>query len=99
MQRSVRCRVLAADTPGFRNAAPTRDEDVAAREIANLLPFIDPDRYMSMVGRTIEYIAAGDIFQANIAQRFSAEFHGSARELCIAAMEASQPWYGAYIEA
>lgn len=30
------------------------------------------DRYMDIVGRTKEYIAAGDIFQANLSQRISA---------------------------
>ncbi|WP_040333880.1 anthranilate synthase component I family protein [Candidatus Magnetobacterium casense] len=30
------------------------------------------ERYMGMVGRTLEYIGAGDIFQANLSQRLSA---------------------------
>jgi para-aminobenzoate synthetase component I len=55
-------------------------------------------QYEAMVARTVEYIAAGDIFQANIAQRLLAEFEGSTRALAIAAFASAQPWYGAYLE-
>jgi para-aminobenzoate synthetase component 1 len=55
-------------------------------------------RYESAVRRTSEYIAAGDIFQANIAQRFSADFEGSPRALARAAFTSAQPWYGSYLE-
>ncbi len=34
----------------------------------------DPDRYLAMVGRAKDYIAAGDIFQVVLSQRFSAPF-------------------------
>ncbi|HVP72397.1 MAG TPA: anthranilate synthase component I family protein [Phycisphaerales bacterium] len=59
---------------------------------------IAPREYERMVARTIEYIVAGDIFQANIAQRFHAGFDGSTRALALAAFERAQPWYGAYLE-
>ncbi len=36
----------------------------------------DVKSYAEMVGATKEYIAAGDIFQANLSQRIHAEFHG-----------------------
>ena len=67
-------------------------------DIGDLTPDIDPDHYMSMVARTLEYIAAGDIFQANIAQRLSAPVCGSIRGLAIEALRRSGAWYGAYIE-
>ena len=51
-----------------------------------------------MVRRTIDLIAAGDVFQANITQRLSASFSGSTRALCAAALETSGAWYGAYLE-
>ena len=35
-------------------------------------PDLDPGRYRDMVRRTIDYIVAGDIYQANITQRFQA---------------------------
>lgn len=38
-------------------------------------------QYVAMVERTKEYIAAGDIFQANLSQRLCAPFEGSPAEL------------------
>ena len=37
---------------------------------------ISEDQYISMVRTCQEYIAAGDIYQANVSQRFSGEFRG-----------------------
>ncbi|MBI5695668.1 MAG: anthranilate synthase component I family protein [Nitrospirae bacterium] len=39
-------------------------------------PLIPKERYMEMVSRAKEYIAAGDIFQANLSQRLSADVDG-----------------------
>lgn len=50
------------------------------------------------VRRTVEYVRAGDIFQANIAQRFSARWQGSPRAVARAAFAASAPRFGAYLE-
>ena len=58
----------------------------------------DPDTYLDMVARTIEYIAAGDIFQANITHRLTAPFEGSTRALLLDAMDAGPARYGAYLE-
>jgi para-aminobenzoate synthetase component I len=66
--------------------------------LGELQPQIQPQRYMSMVQRAIDYIAAGDIFQANIAQQFNADFSGNTRALCDAVFERDKPWYGAYLE-
>lgn len=57
-----------------------------------------PDAYMAAVARTVELIAQGDIFQANITQRFSASFVGSTRALAQAAFAVSRARYGAYLE-
>ncbi|MHC4217203.1 MAG: anthranilate synthase component I family protein [Planctomycetota bacterium] len=59
---------------------------------------MDPDSYLAMVEAAIEYIAAGDIFQANITHRLSAPFEGSTRRLCRRALALSDAWYGAYLE-
>jgi para-aminobenzoate synthetase component 1 len=48
--------------------APLPDRDVLAAP----RPDLDRDAYEAMVRRTIDYILAGDIYQANITQRFSA---------------------------
>src|SRR5262249_42610569 len=43
------------------------------RIVARPRPDLDRSTYEAMVRRTIDYILAGDIYQANITQRFSAE--------------------------
>ncbi len=67
-------------------------------EIGTIRSSLHPDTYLDAIGRTIEYIEAGDVFQANITQRFSAPFSGSSRALWQAALACSQAWYGAYLE-
>jgi para-aminobenzoate synthetase component 1 len=54
--------------------------------------------YGDAVTRALEAIAAGDIFQANITQRFSATFEGSARAFALQAMAQSGAWFGALLE-
>lgn len=66
--------------------------------VGDLTPDLAPDDYLAMVNRTIEYIAAGDVFQANITQRWRATFTGSTRALAARALADSQAWYGAYME-
>ncbi|MEM1109280.1 MAG: anthranilate synthase component I family protein [Planctomycetota bacterium] len=50
------------------------------------------------VRRGLDYIAAGDIFQVNLAHRFTAGFEGSTRGLFLRLAEKSPAWYGAYLE-
>src|SRR5439155_11655179 len=49
-----------------------------------------------------EYIAAGDIFQVNLAQRFTTDFQGpyplASRALFLRLAARSPAWYGAYLE-
>jgi len=59
---------------------------------------ITPQQYQDMVQRTVEYIAVGDIFQANIAQRFTARVDGSSRSLALEALNQALPWYGSLLE-
>lgn len=54
--------------------------------------------YEKLAARTVEYIRAGDIFQANIAHRLSAPFEGSARAAFMDLCRRAQPWHGAYLE-
>lgn len=61
-----------------------------------------PDRsraeHEAAVRRALDYIAAGDVFQVNLAQRFSAAFAGSTRGLFLQLAAGSPAWYGAYLE-
>jgi anthranilate/para-aminobenzoate synthase component I len=64
--------------------------------------FASREQYEQAVSRCIEYIHAGDVFQVNLAQRFSAAFEGayptSHRALFTSLMQQSPAWYAAYLE-
>ena len=66
--------------------------------VGDLNTSLEPDEYARAVARTIDYIAAGDIFQANITRRVSASFEGSTRGLLSRALPRSEARYGAYLE-
>jgi len=63
---------------------------------------ITPDQTAAQVKqsiqRVIDYIAAGDVFQVNLAQRFTGPFAGSPRALYASLCKHSPAWYGAYGE-
>ena len=74
----------AAPPAAFHAAEPVADHPRAAHE--------------SRVQQALDYIAPGDVFQVNLAQRFTAPFSGSPRALFAALAEVSPAWYGAYVE-
>ena len=57
------------------------DDTGARATIDNIHADFTPDAYETAVGRVIEYVLAGDVFQANLAQRFTIPFYGSPLEL------------------
>jgi anthranilate/para-aminobenzoate synthase component I len=71
---------------------------IASFRCGPLRSAVTRDEHLSAVRRAIEYIAAGDIFQANITQRLSCDFEGSTRALAVEALAQSGAWYGAYLE-
>ncbi|MBB6430867.1 anthranilate synthase component I family protein [Algisphaera agarilytica] len=75
---------IAPDALAFESSQPRPDLARADHEAA--------------VQRGLEYIAAGDVFQVNLAQRFTAEFEGSTRGVFLQLAQASPAWYGAYLE-
>ncbi|QDU64724.1 Aminodeoxychorismate synthase component 1 [Planctomycetes bacterium Pan216] len=56
-----------------------------------------PDEYCAAVARILEYIRAGDIFQANFAHRFAAAFTGHVEHLFERAVERSPAPFGALL--
>jgi anthranilate/para-aminobenzoate synthase component I len=54
--------------------------------------------FKSAVARTVEYIHAGDIFQANITRRFSAEVSGNIRSSAFSMLSNPGGWFGAWLE-
>lgn len=57
-----------------------------------------PAQVKQSVQRAIDYIAAGDVFQVNLAQRFTGPFTGSPRAFYKQLCQQSPAWYGAYGE-
>jgi anthranilate/para-aminobenzoate synthase component I len=55
-------------------------------------------RYAAAVARTVEYIHAGDAFQANIARRFHGLLAGDVRSFAHAAISRNAAWFGAAID-
>ncbi|MBI1373882.1 MAG: aminodeoxychorismate synthase, component I [Phycisphaera sp.] len=88
-----------ARTP-FTKAATTRFSDscVPTPVATNLRSNFTRDAYLAAVQRVLDYIAAGDVFQVNLAQRFTANFTGDPRRLYQRLASISPAWYGAYME-
>jgi para-aminobenzoate synthetase component I len=74
------------------------NDDTSRFSVGPLTSSFTEDDYRHAVERIIDFIGAGDIFQANLTQRFSATFDGSTRELARRAFDHSRPRYGAYLE-
>jgi para-aminobenzoate synthetase component I len=55
------------------------------------------EAYVAGVEKALEYIAAGDIYQVNLSQRFSHPFQGSPFALFSALRSVSPAFYGAYL--
>ena len=76
--------------------------DESSRERPWRLARLDPDtsdsHYAAGVARVVEYIRAGDAFQANVARRFSGEFAGETRSFAHAAIARNRSWFGASID-
>ncbi len=56
-----------------------------------------PDAYRSAVGRCIEYIAAGDIFQVNLSQRFTRQTSATPIDIYRRLRLGNPAWYSGYI--
>ncbi len=56
------------------------------------------DDVLGAVARTVEYIRAGDVFQANIARQFESSLRVDPRRLAAEAWRGAANWYGAYLE-
>lgn len=54
--------------------------------------------YERAVARAVEYVHAGDIFQANIAHQMRCGFEGSSRGAFLRMHAVAQPWFGALLE-
>ncbi len=64
----------------------------------HLRPIDVEGNFERMVARAVEYVHAGDIFQANITQPFRATIRGCARHFALDALTTTASRYGAYLE-
>ena len=87
-------RVLeAASSLGpFEPSAESRDSSA-------LRPNMSRDEYLRSVERVIEYIAAGDIFQANFTQRFECRAEGEPWDLYVRLRDRNPAPFAAYLDA
>ena len=56
------------------------------------------EAFKNAVQQTVEYIHAGDIFQANITRRYSSEVQGNIRSTAVSMLSNPGGWFGAWIE-
>ena len=70
-QESIAEVIAALDRPLHHQAEPLSNESPIGSQVSNT----SPEEYMVMVERAKEYIAAGDIFQVVLSQRFAAPFN------------------------
>ncbi|MCA9296866.1 MAG: chorismate-binding protein, partial [Phycisphaerales bacterium] len=91
------------NAPDAVAAAPTSDGPSSRTTDITRIGTLEAARtraeYEADVRTIIAYIAAGDVFQVNLTQPWSAPFHGSTRALAECALRIAQPWYGAVVEA
>jgi para-aminobenzoate synthetase/4-amino-4-deoxychorismate lyase len=75
-----------------RPAPPARAYQVGAFDMTP-----SPAGHRAAVAATLEHIAAGDIFQANLCARLEAPFAGDPLDVFCAGAERLRPAYGAYV--
>jgi len=80
-----------------RDEAAPSVEAMAARP-GSLRSDFTRGEYEAAVRRVIDYIAAGDVFQVNLAQRFVTDVDRGPRDLFARLAGASPAWYGAHVE-
>jgi para-aminobenzoate synthetase / 4-amino-4-deoxychorismate lyase len=77
-----------------------RDRTDASRQYGfggfTMIP--DPAAHVKVVARTLDLIAAGDIFQANLCARLEATFDGDPLDVFCRGVEATAPPYAAFVD-
>jgi para-aminobenzoate synthetase component 1 len=96
--------ILARDEAAARRLRARLDQPAPAQPpVAAVLGALAPDHearaYLDGARRVLEYLAAGDAYQVNLARRTSAAFEGAAVELAAALRERAPAPFGAFIAA
>ena len=69
-----------------------------APELSRFAPCISREHFCRMVRRAKEYIAAGDIYQVNLSQKFTSPWHGDTLGFYKALRDCSPAPYAAYLD-
>ena len=97
--RWTACGRYARSDPPDLSVPPVGTAGFVASEPKSVL---QRGQYEAAVVRALDYIAAGDVFQVCLTQRFTAEFDGlypsAQRHLYQRLAHVSPAWYGAYLE-
>ncbi len=89
--------LMAFDQPG-RNPAPAVPAPAVATTETSLRSTFSRASYIDAVERVIEYILAGDAYQVNLAQRFTAPLTRHPFEIYRTLLERAPAAYGAYLD-
>jgi len=81
-----------------RTRKPRLDENFLPPACLQPISTFTPDSYRSAVDRVIDYIRAGDIFQANLAQRFTLENTASPAAIYQRLLRSSPASYGGLLD-
>jgi len=84
----------APETPA---PAPLEQSDASARPAAAAKANFTPREYQSAVARCLEYIAAGDIFQVNLSQRFTVSGAPGPLAIYRSLRRRNPAWYAAFL--
>ncbi len=93
-------RLLVRQSEALEAFAAIPDDVTPSRDPPADPPVADiaRDEYLRRVERVLEYIRAGDVFQANLAQRFTTRLHGSAWGVYSRLRAASPAPYGCWMD-
>ena len=97
--KTLRRLVLdAPDRAAQRPSTPADAADAAVRPgVPDATCNFTPDQYRHAVARAVDYIAAGDIFQVNLSQRFSVAGVLEPTAIYRALRDRNPAWYAAYL--
>ena len=84
-----------AHPPGWRLKSP---HQVPINPASLISRSFDRDAFIHAVDKTIDYIRAGDIFQANVAQRFTFNTDASPHEVFLRLQQLNPARYGALLD-
>jgi len=91
--RALRARRAADSKTDIR-----RGRETCAEHLMDLRSNFTRDSYRAAILRAKQYIAAGDIYQVNLSQRFQCSTDASAPELYLALRQSNPAPYGAYLD-